>query len=64
MIEILGKMANSRRKETLDRQIDDNIRRVYAEMADEPLPDRFSQLLDQLRQQEGSKDKDESGSDK
>ena len=39
----------------MDQQIDENLRRVYSDTADEPLPDRFTQLLDQLRKQERDK---------
>ncbi|WP_371931394.1 NepR family anti-sigma factor [Roseovarius sp. MMSF_3359] len=47
----------------MDQQIDENLRRVYSEAANEPVPDRFTQLLDQLRQQEKSKTADQDGSD-
>lgn len=36
----------------MDQQIDENLRRVYSDAANEPLPDRFTQLLEQLREQE------------
>jgi hemerythrin-like domain-containing protein len=42
-------MANKRRTTELDQQIDDNLRRVYADAAKEPVPERFTQLLEQLR---------------
>ena len=42
-------MATDRRKSELDRQIDDNLRRVYREDVSEDLPPRFNRLLDQLR---------------
>lgn len=45
-------MANKHRTSRLQQQIDDNLRRVYSDTVKEPLPDRFSQLLDQLRAQE------------
>jgi hemerythrin-like domain-containing protein len=51
----IGTMANKRRTSTLDQQIDENLRRVYSDTANEPLPDRFTQLLDQLREQERDK---------
>ncbi|WP_442970274.1 NepR family anti-sigma factor [Roseovarius sp. CH_XMU1461] len=41
-----------RRQTVLNKQIDENIRRVYSEMADEPVPDRFTDLLRQLRDKE------------
>ena len=46
----VGAMANNSRTSKLEQQIDDNLRRVYADVAQEPLPDRFSKLLDQLRE--------------
>lgn len=38
--------------EDVVRQIDENLRRVYAETADEPIPDRFEALLKKLKEQE------------
>lgn len=37
----------------MDRQIDENLRRVYAEAVEQEVPDRFTKLLAQLRQQGG-----------
>lgn len=48
-------MANKPRTSRLEQQIDDNLRRVYSDTVNEPLPERFTQLLDQLRQQEQDK---------
>lgn len=45
-------MANNRKTSSLDKQIDDTLRRVYSDTVKEPLPDRFTQLLDQLREKE------------
>lgn len=45
-------MMQKRRQTVLNKQIDENIRRVYSEMADEPVPDRFTELLRQLRDKE------------
>ncbi|EAP76937.1 MULTISPECIES: NepR family anti-sigma factor [Roseovarius] len=45
-------MMQKRRQTVLNKQIDENIRRVYSEMADEPVPDRFTDLLRQLRDKE------------
>nr|WP_306113387.1 MULTISPECIES: NepR family anti-sigma factor [unclassified Roseovarius] len=56
-------MTKKRRNPQVDQQIDENLRRVYSEAANEPVPDRFTQLLDQLRQQEKSKTADQDGSD-
>ena len=36
----------------MDQQIDDNLRRVYSEAFEEPVPERFTKLLDQLRAKE------------
>jgi hypothetical protein len=47
-------MAKNRRIESLDKQIDDNLRRVYSDTVNEPLPDRFTQLLQRLRDEETS----------
>lgn len=54
-INLKGMMANYSKTTKLDRQIDENLRRVYSDLSQEPLPDRFSQLLQQLRQQEEAK---------
>lgn len=51
-------MTKERRNSKVGQQIDENLRRVYAEAAEEPVPDRFTQLLEQLRQQEKSKKAD------
>ena len=34
------------------RQIDENLRRVYQEAANEEIPDRFQQLLERLKEQD------------
>ncbi len=54
-------MTKKRRNTKVDQQIDENLRRVYSEAAQEPVPDRFTQLLEQLRQQEQSKQADADG---
>ncbi len=45
-------MAKNRKTENLNRQIDENLRRVYSDAVNEPLPDRFAELLKQLRDAE------------
>lgn len=47
----------------MDKQIDENLRRVYSETASEPVPDRFMQLIDQLREQEKPAPDTEEGGD-
>lgn len=37
----------------LQQQIDENLKRVYQEALEEQIPDRFKDLLEQLRQKEG-----------
>jgi hypothetical protein len=39
-------------KRQLEKQVDENLRRVYRAKAEEPVPDRFVELLKQLRAQE------------
>jgi hypothetical protein len=46
---MLGQMSDKRDKSTLKTTIEENLRRVYTELLDEEVPDRFKALLDQLR---------------
>lgn len=39
----------------MQQQIDENLKRVYEEALTQELPDRFAQLLEQLRQKEQKK---------
>lgn len=39
----------------LDRQIDENLRRIFQEKIDEDVPDRFEGLLRRLREQDAKK---------
>ena len=41
-----------RRRDAIEKQIDENLRRVYEQEASQQIPDRFLQLLDKLREQE------------
>ncbi|WBU60036.1 NepR family anti-sigma factor [Paracoccus albus] len=43
---------DERKKAALEKQIDENLKRVYQEDAKEEVPDRFLDLLKQLREQE------------
>lgn len=47
----------SQRKKTADwtRQIDENLRRVYEETANEAIPSRFQELLELLKEQDTPK---------
>lgn len=54
-------MANKRRTSRLHQQIDENLRRVYLDTVQEPLPERFAQLLDRLRSQQSDEDQNVSG---
>lgn len=42
---------DSRRK-AIERQIDENLRRVYDEISQEEVPDKFLKLLERLKRQE------------
>ncbi len=48
-----GGKAPSRRPE--HNQIDENLRRVYEDMLEDDVPDRFEELLRQLREQDAQK---------
>jgi len=41
-----------RRRAAIQKQIDENLRRVYEQDATQQIPERFLQLLDKLREQE------------
>lgn len=43
-------MSEKTAKSNVRRQIDDNLRRIYAETLNEQVPDTLTQLLEQLRQ--------------
>jgi len=49
-----GAVGRQRHKPSKISQIDDNLKRVYKEMLDEDVPDRFEELLKQLREQDKS----------
>lgn len=40
------------RREAVEKQIDENLRRVYEQDVTEQIPDRFLDLLKQLREKE------------
>lgn len=41
-----------RRRAAIEKQIDENLKRVYEQDATDKVPDRFLELLDKLREQE------------
>ncbi|MDY6858659.1 MAG: NepR family anti-sigma factor [Pseudomonadota bacterium] len=45
-------MAHENNKSRLEEQIDENLRRVYQQKLEEDVPDRFKELLDQLKEQD------------
>jgi hypothetical protein len=45
--------AGSKRKNRLHEQIDENLKRVYEEALSQEIPDRFKELIAQLRAKEG-----------
>lgn len=44
-------MTQERPDPTIAREIDENLRKVYEDVLKEEVPDRFKNLLDQLRAQ-------------
>ncbi|MEE4348463.1 MAG: NepR family anti-sigma factor [Paracoccaceae bacterium] len=47
-----NEQTGKRRKQGLNHQIDENLKRVYESALQEDVPDRFKDLLDRLREQE------------
>ncbi|MBC56031.1 MAG: regulator [Confluentimicrobium sp.] len=50
-------MAHENNKSRLEEQIDENLRRVYQQKLEEDVPDRFKELLDQLKEQDSQNGK-------
>ncbi len=48
-------MAREIPKSGLERQIEENLRKVYQKTVEEDVPDRFAELLKQLKEQDDSK---------
>ena len=48
-------MADNKGKSRLHQQIDENLKRVYEEALSEDVPDRFKDLIAQLRAKESGK---------
>ena len=53
-------MAKDAKKIRGEKQIDENLKRVYEEVVNEELPDRFKDLLSQLKSQDRNDDSDAS----
>ena len=47
-------MGRDSKSSSVDRQIDENLRKVYQKTIDEQLPDRFTELLKQLKDQDAN----------
>lgn len=41
-------------KARFEALVDDNLKRIYSDLVQEELPDRFKNLLDQLREQDAA----------
>jgi hypothetical protein len=52
-------MTRKTRTSKLNQQIDDNLRRVYSQAAEEPVPERFTELLQKLRKQEQEQEQEQ-----
>lgn len=66
---MLGRMSDKKDKPTLRNSIEENLRRVYQEMMQEEVPDRFKQLLAELKKTQeapatGPADSDDGGTAK
>ena len=48
-------MVQAGDRDERERVIDDNLKRVYEETLEEGIPDRFKELLNQLKQQEADR---------
>ena len=56
-------MAENDPKSKVRRHIDENLRRIYDETLNEEIPDRLTQLLDQLRQKAEAQGTETQGTD-
>lgn len=57
---MLGRMSDKKDKPALRNSIEENLRKVYQELMEEEVPDRFKQLLAQLKDaQNAPADKDD-----
>lgn len=49
-------MTDGKPKSTIKVQINENLKRIYDETLNQDIPDRLTQLLEQLRQKSGQSD--------
>lgn len=56
-------LMQNRPKSTRETQIDQNLKRAYEDVLNEAVPDRLTQLLEQLKAQDRSPGKGRSGGD-
>ena len=49
-----GYMKQDRKLSSLEQEIEANLKRVYEDVAKQEVPDRFTQLLEQLRKADRS----------
>jgi len=52
---MLETMSDPKDAARLNAAIDENLRKIYHEILEEDIPDRFKQLLEQLRKKEAGK---------
>ena len=55
-IKMYPDMSDSNPKSKIRTQIDENLKRIYDETLKEEIPDRLTQLLEQLRRKSGAND--------
>ncbi len=46
---------DNQKKQRFEALVDDNLKRLYSDLVQEELPDRFSELLSQLKEQDSQK---------
>ena len=54
----INQLKQPTRDSRVERAIDENLKRAFRETAEEPLPQRFTDLLEQLRQGKDSGEDD------
>lgn len=55
-MSMLEQMKDKREKPTLRHTIEENLRKVYQDLLQEEVPDRFKLLLEELRQKQTATD--------